>query len=130
MSAASTQAPNGADVLICVCAFPDADVASRIAHALVEARAAACVNLLPGATSVYRWDGRVETATEVVGLIKTRRDRLDALSALTRGLHPYDVPELVAIEAVGGLPAYLHWVAAETFSADATVAPTAPSAPD
>lgn len=127
MTAGIADAGTGADVLVCLCAFPDADTAARIAHALVDARVAACVNLLPGATSVYRWEGHVETATETVALIKTRRDRLDALQAMIGTLHPYAVPELVAIEAVGGLPAYLHWVAAEACPADA---PTAPRAPD
>lgn len=114
MSASGDAPARGEDVLVCLCTFPDAETASRIAQALVEARVAACANLLPPATSVYRWQGRVEIASEVPALIKTRRDRLDALRDLLVRLHPYDVPELVAIETVGGLPAYLHWVAAET----------------
>lgn len=128
MRGTAPDAPPDAGVLVCLCTFPDLATGERIARALVEARVAACVKLLPGATSVYRWQGRVEMSAEVQGFIKTCRDRLDALKALIRKLHPYEVPELVAVEAVGGLPAYLHWVADETLPPDA--APAAHSAPD
>ena len=101
-------------LLLCFCACPDRDTALRIAQTLVEERLAACASLLPGATSVYRWEGRIEQAKETLLLIKTRRERLPALSGRLRGLHPYSVPELIAFEAVGGLPDYLHWVAEET----------------
>lgn len=105
-------------LLLCFCACPDRDTALRIAHALVGERLAACTNLLPGATSIYRWEGRIEQAEEIQLLIKTRRDRLPALSDRLRALHPYAVPELIAFEAVGGLPDYLHWVAEETRDPD------------
>lgn len=93
---------------------PDADSAARIAHALVEERLAACVTRLPGAVSSYRWQGRVEQAQEVQLLAKTTATRLDAAIARLQALHPYDLPEIVAVQAAAGLPAYLDWVRAET----------------
>jgi periplasmic divalent cation tolerance protein len=119
-------------VLVCLCTCPDRGSADAIAEALVAERLAACVNLLPGMTSVYRWEGRIERTEEVQLLIKTTSARLQALQARLGALHPYDVPELIVLEAVGGLPAYLHWVAAET-AADPTAAdahPAPPRAPD
>lgn len=101
-------------VLLCLCACPDRASAQGLARTLVEERLAACVNLLPGVESVYRWQGAVETADEVQLLIKTTPARLDALAARLRTLHPYELPELIAFEAVGGLPDYLRWVSAET----------------
>jgi periplasmic divalent cation tolerance protein len=93
---------------------PTTEVAQRLARALVDERLAACVTVLPGARSTYRWEGHVEEADELVCLIKTSADRVDALRARLPALHPYAVPELVVIEITGGLPAYLAWVAAET----------------
>ncbi|UNK43006.1 divalent-cation tolerance protein CutA [Luteimonas sp. S4-F44] len=101
-------------VLTCLNSSPDAATAQRIARALVDAHLAACVNLVPGVTSIYRWQGQVQTDTEVLLVIKTTNDRLEALSERLRALHPYDVPELVALPVVGGLADYLHWVDAET----------------
>lgn len=100
--------------LLCLCTCPDAGTAERIATALVGERLAACVNVLPGMTSVYRWQGKVEQAGEWLLLAKTTRDRLDALSARVVALHPYELPEVLAVEATGGLPAYLDWIAANT----------------
>ena len=101
-------------VLVAYCTCPDAGSADAIARALVEERLAACVNVLPGVRSTYRWQGAVEQADEVLLLIKTTADRLDALAGRLRSLHPYELPELVAVEARAGLPAYLEWVAAST----------------
>ena len=92
---------------------PDADTAQRLARILVEERLAACVSLLPGAVSTYRWQGRVEQATEVQLLAKTPADRRDALMARLAELHPYELPEILAVETAAGLPAYLDWVTAE-----------------
>ncbi|MDH5831642.1 divalent-cation tolerance protein CutA [Luteimonas sp. M1R5S18] len=100
--------------IACLCTCPDAASARRIADALVEARLAACVNVLPGITSVYRWQGKVEQADEVLLVAKTVRARLDALTRQVQALHPYELPEVVAVEISGGLPAYLDWIAAET----------------
>ncbi len=105
-------------LLLCLCACPDSGTAQAIARALVEESLAACVSALPGATSIYRWEGRIEQAEEVLLLIKTRAERLPALIARVRALHPYAVPELIAFEAVGGLPDYLHWVADTTRAPD------------
>lgn len=99
-------------VIHCTC--PDAAVADRIANALVQARLAACVQMLPGLRSTYRWQGRVEQAEEVLLLIKTAEERLDDVVASVRALHPYELPELLAVEARGGLPAYLDWVVAQS----------------
>jgi periplasmic divalent cation tolerance protein len=92
---------------------PDADTGARIARALVEERLAACVNLVPAVRSIYRWQGRVEDEAEVLLVIKTRAERVDALAARLRALHPYELPELVALPVVAGLAPYLDWVAAE-----------------
>ena len=101
-------------VLLAYSTCPDAASAQAIAHALVEERLAACVNQVPGVTSTYRWQGRVETASEVLLLIKTTADRMEDLAARLRALHPYELPELIAVEVRTGLPAYLDWVAAQT----------------
>lgn len=101
-------------VLLCLCTTPDLGSARMIADALVAERLAACVSLLPGVASVYRWEGRVEHADEVQLLVKTTRDCLPALQARIVALHPHELPEVIAVEAAGGLPAYLDWVAAET----------------
>ena len=104
--------------ILVTCACPDRDVAGRLAHELVEARLAACVQVLPGMTSTYRWQGAIERADEVLLLAKTWDDRLDALVATLRARHPYEVPEIMAVPAAGGLAAYLDWVRAETRPAD------------
>jgi periplasmic divalent cation tolerance protein len=85
--------------------------ARRIARAVVEARLAACVNILPGAlTSIYRWKGKVESAKERLLLIKTSRKRLGKLRAAVERLHSYDVPEFIALPIAAGSPAYLDWI--------------------
>ncbi|HZX30520.1 MAG TPA: divalent-cation tolerance protein CutA [Rhodocyclaceae bacterium] len=93
---------------------PDAAVAEDIARHLVEGRLAACVNILAPCRSVYRWQGAVETAAEVPLLIKTSADRYAALEAAIQAVHPYEVPEIIALPIDQGLPAYLDWVANET----------------
>lgn len=94
--------------------LPDAGSAEKLAQALVESRAAACVNILPPCRSVYRWQGVVETATEVPLLVKTTQAAYPQVEEIVRAQHPYDVPELIAVPITHGLPAYLEWVAAET----------------
>ncbi len=91
-------------------ACPDAASAERIATALVEERLAACVTALPGARSVYRWQGAVEHADECVLLIKALADDYPALERRLLALHPYDVPELLALPVLAGNPAYLVWL--------------------
>lgn len=100
--------------LIVHCTCPDAASAERIAAALVETGLAACVQQLPGLRSTFLWQGRVEQADEILLLIKTSDDRLDAVIASVRSLHPYELPELLAVEARGGSPAYLDWLHART----------------
>jgi len=94
--------------------LPDEASARALAGALVEARVAACVNLLAPCRSVYRWQGRMEEASEVPLLIKTTAERYPALEAAIRERHPYELPEIVAVPLERGLPGYLDWVAAET----------------
>jgi periplasmic divalent cation tolerance protein len=101
-------------VLIVQTTCPDAAVAARIAGALIDARLAACVQVLPGVTSTYRWEGALERADEVAVLIKTTAARYAEVEAAVRALHPYAVPEIVAWPVSAGLPAYLQWVADET----------------
>lgn len=85
--------------------------AKAIARAIVETRLAACVNVLPGPVqSIYRWKGRVETAREVMLLIKSTKRRLSALELKIRRLHSYDTPEIVALPVAGGSTAYLQWL--------------------
>ena len=100
--------------LLCFCTCPDAASAERIATVLVEERLAACVNILPGLRSVFRWQGSVQRESEVLLLIKTTRSRYPALQARLPQLHPYELPELLAVESVFGLPAYLQWVVEST----------------
>ena len=89
---------------------PDRGVARTLARGLVEARIAACVNVIEGASSIYRWQGAVEEQAEVLLLVKTTRHRLEALAAHLASHHPYEVPELVALEPAAVAPAYLAWL--------------------
>ena len=100
--------------LVCFCTCPDRDTAQRIADALVDERLAACVNVLPGLRSVYRWHGAIERADEVMLIIKTVRERLEQVTARVVALHPNELPEVIAVEIAGGLAAYLDWVAEQT----------------
>jgi periplasmic divalent cation tolerance protein len=97
--------------------------AERIATALVEERLAACVNLVAPIRSIYRWQGRVERAGEVLMIGKTRRALVARLAARVRDLHGYDVPEVVALPVVAGSRPYLAWVDAETVPAPGRRAP-------
>jgi periplasmic divalent cation tolerance protein len=102
------------DVFIVLTNCPDEASADRIARALVENRCAACVNRLAPVASTYRWQGEIEDATEIPLLIKCTRDRYPAVEELIRQLHPYTVPEIVAIPVVAGFAPYLRWVDDET----------------
>ena len=103
-----------AETLLVLTNLPDADSAKQVARQLVEQRLAACVNILPACTSVYRWNDAVESATEVPVLIKTTLARYPALQAALTAAHPYELPEIVAVPLHEGLPAYLAWVGTET----------------
>lgn len=93
-----------------------AEEASRIGRALVEERLAACANLIGGMRSIYRWQGKIEEASETVLIAKTRDDLLDSLTERVRRLHSYDCPCVVGLPVVGGNPDYLDWIDAETRS--------------
>ncbi len=97
-------------VLLCYCTCPDAASAQRIAETLVGERLAACVNQLPGIRSIYRWQGAIHTDNEELLLIKTTDARLAALERRLLELHPYAVPELIAVPVAQGHEAYLDWV--------------------
>lgn len=113
---------SGDEVLVCLCTCPDVELARTLGLALVDERLAACVQLLPGVESIYRWEGAVETGAEILLIIKSTRGRFSDLQARLAALHPYKVPELVALPAVAGLPAYLHWVTDSTRAAVAAPA--------
>ena len=102
------------DVLLVITNLPDAQAAGQLARRLIEERAAACVNQLAPCTSTYRWQGNIETATEVPLLIKTTRAAYPRLEQLIRAAHPYELPEIIAVPVKTGLPAYLDWVTRET----------------
>ena len=93
---------------------PDREVAEKLARALVERSLAACANLLPGARSIYRWKGRIEESDEVLLLLKTTAGRLGELERALQELHPYDVPEFVALEPSHVGAEYLAWLAGES----------------
>ena len=101
-------------VLLLFTTCPDPASAERIAHALVDERLAACVTRMDGARSTYRWDGEVTTDSELQLMIKTTGARLDAAIARVVELHPYELPECIAVETRAGLPAYLDWIRAQT----------------
>lgn len=98
------------DCLLALTTCPDAGCAAHLASVLVGERLAACVNRLPGAVSTYRWEDKVQEDAEVLLLIKTTVERLPALRERLLALHPYDVPELIAMPIADGLPAYLDWL--------------------
>ena len=97
--------------VIVLSTFPADQDPAALARTLIEERLAACVNVLPPMQSMYRWQGRIEQATEHQLVIKTTAERVEALKARLTELHPYDVPEILVLPAAGGSDAYLAWVA-------------------
>jgi periplasmic divalent cation tolerance protein len=93
---------------------PSRDVGLKIAKELVENRLAACVNILPGILSVYQWQGKIEQGDELLLLAKTRSSLFDKLSVAVKHIHPYDVPEVIAMPIVAGSNEYLAWINDET----------------
>lgn len=98
------------DKIVVFCTVTDHAEAKRLAHAIVGERLAACVNILPKVESVYRWQGAVETATELLLVIKTSRSRFDELKQRLFQMHSYDVPEVIALPIVDGAESYLEWL--------------------
>jgi periplasmic divalent cation tolerance protein len=101
-------------VIIVLTNFPGRDSALALARRLVEAKLAACVNVLEGCTSVYRWKSKIESGQEVPMLIKTRAELFSAVQAAICSGHPYELPEIVAVPVTAGLGEYLSWVRAQT----------------
>lgn len=89
---------------------PDEATASTIATRLVEKKLAACVNILPGVKSIYRWQGKIEQDNELLLIIKTRNDVMAQLESLIREYHPYELPEIVTVPINAGLNEYLNWI--------------------
>lgn len=95
---------------VILCTFPDRETAQRIATTLVEAGLVACANLLPGVQSIYRWEGRTESSSEVLALMKTTTEAYPQLEAKLKELHPYDVPKIIAVPVDRAEAAYAKWV--------------------
>ena len=99
--------------LVILTTLASVDEARAFVRALVDARLVACGTVLPGATSIYRWEGTMTEEPEVVVLLKTDASRWDALAAAVQQRHPYEVPELLALPVAHGLEAYLSWLSGE-----------------
>lgn len=102
----------GTQLVFCNC--PNLETAKKIARTLIEEHLAACINCVPGLLSVYRWQNQIEEQAEVLLLIKTSQTRFQALKARILALHPYELPEIVAVDVSAGHPPYLDWVTSET----------------
>jgi periplasmic divalent cation tolerance protein len=100
--------PANHQIIFCTC--PDKDTAEKLARLLVADNRAACVNILPGITSIYRWEGQIESAQEHLLLIKAHKDHYQAVETALLDHHPYDIPEIIAVPIERGLPEYLHWI--------------------
>lgn len=104
------------DVLVILCTFPDSGQARQIGTLLVEKQLAACVNLIPAVESIYRWQGNVETATEVLAIFKTTAAAFPAFEQALTELHPYEVPEIIALAPEKIAAPYRAWVLGEVVS--------------
>jgi periplasmic divalent cation tolerance protein len=104
------------DVVVVLTTLPNEAAATALARALVGEQLAACVNIVAGVRSLYRWQGAVQDEPELLCIVKTARDRLEAMSARLRELHPYDVPELLVIAPGRGAASYCDWVIESTRS--------------
>ena len=102
--------------ILVVTNLPDREAALKLAHKLVEARLAACVNVMAECTSVYRWKGKIETAPEVPVFIKTLKAHFPQLEQMVKQYHPYELPELITVPISDGLKAYLDWLTSETLT--------------
>ncbi len=104
------------DKIVVLTTCESQDQAEQLARRLIEDRLAACVNILPGARSIYRWKDKIEDAAEFVLVIKSRRDVFDKLRAAIARLHSYEIPEVIALPVVDGSDAYLKWLDRELAS--------------
>lgn len=102
------------DAVVVLTTVSTADEAVELVQALLERRLIACGTLLPGARSIYRWEGKTADEQETVILLKTRAARLESIEVAFNKLHPYKVPELLALPVAGGLGKYLEWITGET----------------
>ena len=98
------------EYLLVICTFPSAEEARQIGTQLIELQAAACVNLVPAIESIYQWKGAIKNGEETLALIKTTVNNYPELQARIQELHPYDVPEIIAVPIDRGSPAYLAWI--------------------
>ena len=102
------------DELVVLVTVPDGKDASRIGEALVSEKLAACVNVVPGIESIYRWEGAVTRDAEWLLIIKTTEKRFDEMERRVKELHVYDTPEVIAVKVSGGSEEYLEWLRAST----------------
>ena len=96
--------------IVTLCTVPDRKTGEKIARALVEERLAACVNVLPGVTSVYHWQGKMEEAAECLLVIKTGAQKFEAVKGRIKALHSYELPEVIAVPITAGSSEYLNWL--------------------
>lgn len=102
---------SAADLCVVLTTAPEQETAERIGWTLVEERCAACANVLPGVKSIYHWEGEVRSDAEVLMILKSTRSSLERLKARLVELHPYDVPEVIALEVVDAHQPYSSWIA-------------------
>jgi len=95
-------------IIFCTC--PDQQTAKQIAESLIRDKSAACVNIIPGITSVYQWQGKIESAQEHLLLIKSRVEKYSTIESKIKQIHPYELPEIIAVPIERGLPEYLQWI--------------------
>jgi periplasmic divalent cation tolerance protein len=98
-------------ILLALCTFPDAETARKIVRAIVEAHLAACGNIVEQIESIYQWEGKIESSKEALAIFKLSGERYSEFEAKIKSLHPYDVPEIIAVPIEQGSPDYLRWVA-------------------
>ncbi len=99
-----------ADHQIVLCTCPDRASAETIATAVVERGQAACVNIIPDLTSIYKWQGKLESASELLLVIKSTPSAYNQLQQTIQSLHPYELPEIIAVPIEAGFPPYLNWI--------------------
>jgi periplasmic divalent cation tolerance protein len=117
------------EILLAISTFPDAELARRVSRQLVERNLAACANIGGAVESIYHWEGKIEEAQETMVFFKTTRSRFSEFQDALRSMHPYEVPEIVALKIEGGLPRYLAWVASSCEAGESTIAASSAPSP-